>query len=44
MELKEGKMAIKDLSVWFELKPETISKGQKSARELAVRFIIMYQK
>lgn len=42
MELKEGKMAIKDLSVWFGLKPETISKGQKSAREKKFEILKSY--
>lgn len=33
MELKEGYMSIKDLSVWFGLKPETLAKSRPSAKE-----------
>lgn len=33
MILKEGYMTLKDLSVWFGLKPDTISKGTKTAKE-----------
>lgn len=28
MELQEGKMSIKDLSVWFGLKPDTLGKAR----------------
>lgn len=33
MELKEGKMTLKDLSLWFGLKPDTITKSRKSSKE-----------
>ena len=32
MELKEGKMTLKDLSLWFGLKPDTITKSRKSSK------------
>lgn len=33
MQLKEGPMSFRELSVWFGLKPDTITKSTKSARE-----------
>lgn len=33
MQLKEGPMNFRELSVWFGLKPDTITKGSKSAKE-----------
>lgn len=33
MQLKEGPMSLRDLSVWFGLKPETISNSSKAAKE-----------
>lgn len=33
MELKEGLITLRDLSVWFGLKPDTITKSTKTARE-----------
>lgn len=33
MELKEGYITLRDLSIWFGLKPETISRSTEKARE-----------
>ena len=33
MELKEGKITLKELSVWFGLKPDTLIKSRKSTKE-----------
>ena len=32
MELKEGPIKIKDLSVWFGMKPDTLGKSKPTAR------------
>lgn len=42
MELKEGKMTIRELSLWFGLKPDTISNGSKSAREKKFNLLKTY--
>ena len=36
-ELKEGKMTIKDLSIWFGLKPETLAKSRPESREKSLK-------
>lgn len=33
MELKEGPIKIKDLSVWFGMKPDTLGKSKPTARQ-----------
>lgn len=42
MQLKQGYMTLKDLSVWFGLKPETISNGSKSAREKKLQRLYLF--
>ena len=33
MELKEGFMTLKELSIWFGLKPDTIGKSKPSSKK-----------
>lgn len=42
MELKVGPMTLKDLSVWFGLKPDTITKSRKSAKEKKFEILKWY--
>lgn len=42
MQLKEGFMNIKDLSIWFGLKPDTISKSTKQAREKKLQKLYLF--
>ena len=41
-ELKEGKMTIKDLSIWFGLKPETLAKSRPESREKKFKILEAY--
>lgn len=42
MELKEGKMTLKELSIWFGLKPDTIAKSRKSTKERKLEILKNY--
>ena len=42
MQLKEGKMTLRELSLWFGLKPDTISDGSKAAREKKLKILSGY--
>ena len=39
LELHEGKMTLRELSEWFGLKPDTINKGSKAAREKKLKIL-----
>lgn len=39
MELKEGYMSLKDLSIWFGLKPETLGKARASTKEKRLKIL-----
>lgn len=42
MELHEGKMSIKELSEWFGLKPETLSKSSQKAKDKKFKILEAY--
>lgn len=42
MQLKEGPMSYRELSMWFGLKPDTITSGTKSAREKKLQKLSLF--
>ena len=42
MELKEGYMTLKELSIWFGLKPDTIGKSKPSSKEKRLKLLKTY--
>ena len=40
IELKEGYISLKELSLWFGLKPDTIGKSRESVKEKKMKILV----